>query len=71
MIGRSIGRSGKYYVNPYKERTNSRFPKCWWLLLIVLVLIAAIAGGIVGILKAIQSSGSSGRHLKTDLRLIS
>ena len=70
MIGRSIGRSGKYNVNPYKERTNNRFPKCWWLL-IVLVLTAAIAGGIVGILKAIQSSGSSGRHLKADLRLIS
>ena len=67
-----IDKPGKNDLDPdYKEGTSSRFPKRWWLLLIVLVLIAVIVGGIVGILKAIQSSGSSGRYLLNELRLIS
>ena len=53
-----------------KEKKHSRFSKRWCLLLIVLVLIAVIAGGTVGILKAIQSSGSPGRYLKTDIGLV-
>ena len=59
-------KSGKYdVINPeYKKRRKNRFPNCWCFLLIVLVLIAVIAGVTVGIVKAIQSSGSSGRHLK-------
>lgn len=62
-----IGKSGKTDLDPeYKEGTNSRFPKRWWLLLIVLVLIAVIVGAIVGIVKAIQSSGSSGLHILND-----
>ena len=69
----------KYDVNPeYKKRRKNRFPKCWCFLLVVLVLIAVIAGGAVGILKAIQSSGSSGMNCLSfrsasliDLRLIS
>ena len=49
-----IDKPGKNDFDPeYEEGTNNRFPKRWWLLLIVLVLIAVIVGGIVGILKAI------------------
>ena len=59
----SMGSSGMYIVDPkYKKKRKYRFSKRWCLLLVVVVLIAVIAGGTVGILKAIQSSGSSGRY---------
>ena len=63
--------SGMYIVDPeYKKKKSHRFSKRCWFLLVVLVLIVVIAAGTVSILKANKSSGSSGRHLKTDLRLI-
>lgn len=50
----------------YRKKNNIKCSgrKRWCLLLIVLLMIAVVAGVTVGILKAIQSSESSGQYLK-------
>jgi hypothetical protein len=57
----NFGTSGMYIVDPkYEKKTHPKCSKCWCVLLVVLLVVAVIAGAIFGILKAIQSSESSG-----------
>ena len=55
--------SGMNIADPEYEKTKqTKFRKRWCLLLLVLLIIAIIVGATVGILKAIQSSESSGQY---------
>jgi hypothetical protein len=58
---------GMQIVDPeYKKKNNIQCSgrKRWCLLLIVLLIIVVVAGVVVSIVKAIQSSESSGQYLK-------
>ena len=56
-----FGSSGMYIVDPeYEKKTQTKSSKRWCLLLVILLIIVGVVGATIGIVKATQSSESSG-----------